>query len=297
MKQVGYVKNTLIEGSATGRGHRSADRDPGRQRGGRPHHRQHDRRQPVRRRTERNRSASLLTDAETLNGGFSISGSQIIGNGYGLFNADAKNEAVREGAPATATNDYWGTRRRTPIVGPTVVTQSRSDAGDEHRPRTRTPTKRASRAPTRRPTRRCCTRPVLGAAPADPVVGTQPDLAPVGEIVNPGGGEAVEAGVAVEPVVVRRRRLRHQVRRASRRTASRSDARSSLRTRSSGRRRQRRSVPRFSSKRRSPTAPVMWSTSAITVPVMTSAAEATEEATKEAEEAARPKNGRRRQRR
>ena len=43
--------------------------------------------------------------------------------------------------------------------------------------------------------------PVLTTAPADPVIGTQPDLAPVGEIVNPGSGEAVEAGVTVEPVV------------------------------------------------------------------------------------------------
>jgi hypothetical protein len=33
------------------------------------------------------------------------------------------------------------------------------------------------------------------------VIGTQPDAAPVGAIVNPDGGEAVEAGVMVEPVV------------------------------------------------------------------------------------------------
>lgn len=44
---------------------------------------------------ERKSVGVLLTDAETLNGGFSITGSMISGNGYGLFNADAKNEVVR----------------------------------------------------------------------------------------------------------------------------------------------------------------------------------------------------------
>jgi hypothetical protein len=191
MKQVGYVKNTLIEGSATGSSATVA------QSGivvadGAVAHITGSVIANNRSTAEPTKSAGvLLLDAETLNGGFSISGSQLIGNGYGLYNANAKNEAVREGAPATATNDYWGSAG-TPIVGPTVVTEPSSKvfsyeegvSGND-----------GAAAPSVLDT------PVLGTAPAAPTVGTQTDLAPAGEIVNPDGGEAVEAGVAVEPVI------------------------------------------------------------------------------------------------
>ena len=120
-------------------GHRGAERDRRLRWGSRPHQRQRDRQQQARDGTEKS-AGVLLLDAETLNGGFSISGSQLIGNGYGLYNADAKNEAVRHGAPATATNDYWGSAG-TPVVGPTVVTEPSSKVFA---------TKRVSRATTRR---------------------------------------------------------------------------------------------------------------------------------------------------
>ncbi len=204
MKQVGYVKNTVIEGSATETsatvaqsGIEVAD--------GAVVHISGSTIANNRYAAEPTKSAGvLLLDAETKNGGFSISGSKIVGNGYGLYNANAKDEAVREGAPATATNNYWGSATSTagsPIIGPTVVVKT------EVTPVTVPPTytyhgyeegisgKDATEAES------VLYSPVLGAAPATPVVGTQTDVPAVGEIVNPDGGEAVEAGVAVEPVV------------------------------------------------------------------------------------------------
>lgn len=191
MKQVGYVKNTLIEGSATGTSGTVAQSGIVVADGAVAHISgsviAHNRLV-----SEPKKSAGvLLLDAETQNGGFSLTGSKLVGNGYGLYNADAKNEAVRLGAPATATNDYWGSVG-TPIDGPTVVTEpSSKEFSYEEGVSGKDSAEAASVLDT----------PVLGAAPATPVVGTQLDLPPVGDIVNPDGGEAVEAGVAIEPVV------------------------------------------------------------------------------------------------
>jgi hypothetical protein len=205
MKQVGYVKNVVVEGSGTSTsttvfqtGVQVAAGAKAKITGSviagnfSPE-------------AERKSVGVLLTDAETLNGGFSITGSRISGNGYGLFNADAKNEAVREGAPATATNDYWGTAGGSPVEGGTPFTKV------EKTPVTVPPTYTytltgvegiSGNDAAATPAPSVNTASPLGAAPAEPTVGTQSDVAPVGEIVNPLSGEAVEAGVAVEPVVV-----------------------------------------------------------------------------------------------
>jgi hypothetical protein len=203
IKQVGYVKNVLVEGSATVTEKVATEQIA--QTGiqvasgatvqitGSTIANNRDSAEP------RKAVGVLLTDAETLNGGFSISGSHIVGNSYGLYNADAKNEAVREGAPATATNDYWGSAGGTPLLGPSVFTRHETKVGEKT---TYSGTSEEGVSPADATAKASVTvAPVLGAAPAEPVVGTQPDLAPVGEIVNPAGGEAVEAGVAVEPVV------------------------------------------------------------------------------------------------
>jgi hypothetical protein len=194
MNQVGYVKNTLIEGA----GPSTTLKQTGIQVAG----------GAVAQITgstiagnldvneQRASVGVLLTDAETLNGGFSISNSAIKGNGYGLFNADAKNELVREGAPATATDDYWGTGG-SPVEGPTVVVKTEPKAGEF----LYTPGVEGVSGADAATNPSVLSAPVLGAAPATPTVGIQTDLAPVGGIVNPDGGEAVEAGVAVEPVV------------------------------------------------------------------------------------------------
>jgi hypothetical protein len=203
MKQVGYVKNTLVEGSATVTEKATSEATP--QTGIQVAHgatvqitgskiaNNRDSTEP------RKAVGVLLTDAETLNGGFSIKGSRIVGNSYGLFNAEAKNEAVREGAPANATNNYWGTLG-TPVEGPTVFT--RHEVTPVTSPKTFFGTYEEGVSGADAATHPSVLfAPVLGSAPAEPAVGTQTDLPPVGEIVNPGSGEAVEAGVAVEPVV------------------------------------------------------------------------------------------------
>jgi large repetitive protein len=204
MKQVGYVKDVVVEGAATvtEKDTSEATAQTGIQVAdgatvtitGSKIANNRDAAEP------RKSVGVLLTDAETLNGGFSISGSQIVGNSYGLFNAEAKNEAVRLGAPATASGDYWGTTG-TPVEGPTVFT--RHEVTPATTPKTFFGTYEEGVSGVDSATEPSVLfAPVLGAAPAEPVVGTQPDLAPVGEIVNPAGGEAVEAGVAVEPVVL-----------------------------------------------------------------------------------------------
>jgi hypothetical protein len=195
MNQVGYVKNTLIEGS----GQSTTLKQTGIQvaSGAIAHITGSTIAGNLNVNEQRKSVGVLLTDAEALNGGFSISNSTIKGNGYGLFNADAKNELVREGAPATATNDFWGTAG-TPVEGPTVVVKTEPKPGEFVYTLSGEEGVSGVDAATNPSV---LFTPVLGAATALPVVGTQTDLAPVGDIVNPGGGEAVEAGVAVEPVV------------------------------------------------------------------------------------------------
>jgi large repetitive protein len=194
MNQVGYVKGTLIEGS----GPSTTLKQTGIQvaSGAVAHITGSTIAGNLNVNEQRKSVGVLLTDAETLKGGFSVSGSTIKGNGYGLFDADAKNEAVREGAPATATDDYWGTGG-SPVEGPTVVVKTEPKAGEV----IYTPGAEGISGTDAGSNPSVLFAPVLGAAPAVPVVGTQPDLAPVGGVVNPAGGEAVEADVAVEPVI------------------------------------------------------------------------------------------------
>jgi large repetitive protein len=148
---------------------------------------------------ERKTVGVLLTDADT--SGFSIANSDIVGNGYGLFNANATNEGVREGAPATATNDYWGVTGGDPILGPTAFTKE--EITPETNPKTyRYPTHEEGVSDNDGGGNASVLfAPVLGAVPAEPKVPAMPDLAPVARIVEPVGGEAAEAGVPVEPVV------------------------------------------------------------------------------------------------
>ncbi len=128
----------------------------------------------------------LLTGAETLNEGVSITGSLFTGDAYGVYNANAANTEVRVGAPVSALEDFWGSggnpREGATETGPPEVEGiSPKDTGGN-----------AS----------VLFAPVATAAPEVPAVpSTLPDAAPVGAIVNPGGGEAVTAGTAIEPVV------------------------------------------------------------------------------------------------
>lgn len=57
----------------------------------------------------------LLTDAGTEDGALTVSGSNITGNGFAVFNANADNSGVREGAPVTVSGSYVGTAA--PVAG------------------------------------------------------------------------------------------------------------------------------------------------------------------------------------
>ena len=57
---------------------------------------------------QRQSAGILLTDANTTGANWTAGDSIITGNGYGVFNANIDNSAIRVGAPADATDNYWG---------------------------------------------------------------------------------------------------------------------------------------------------------------------------------------------
>jgi large repetitive protein len=123
----------------------------------------------------------LLSKAAGEGAGVKVSGSYIAGNkGYGLWNGDAA--LTTPSATATdASGNWWGTNG-TPAEAETVLgppdVEGVSGAGS------------VTFAPT------------AGAIPTVPAVPSAlPDQAPVGVLVEPGDGEAVESGEAIEPVV------------------------------------------------------------------------------------------------
>jgi large repetitive protein len=123
----------------------------------------------------------LLSKAAGEGTGVKVSGSAISANGaYGLYNGDAALTTPSATA-VNASGNYWGTNG-TPAEAETVIgppdVEGISGGGS------------------------VTFAPVAGALPIVPAVpALLPDAAPVGEIVNPGAGEAAEAGVAIEPVV------------------------------------------------------------------------------------------------
>jgi large repetitive protein len=123
----------------------------------------------------------LLSKAAGEGAGVKVSGSTIAANrGYGLWNGDAALTTPSTTA-TDATGDYWGTAG-TPAEAETVLgppdVEGVSGAGS------------------------VTFTPVAGAPTVvAPVPSALPDQAPIGELVEPGDGEAVESGEAVEPVV------------------------------------------------------------------------------------------------
>lgn len=116
-------------------------------------------------------------------GALAVKDTTIAGNGgsgYGLYDGNATATAPSSGDAIEATGDRWGSGGA-PIVGETVLGP---------------PDQEGRVGPAE-------IAPVAGSALAVPTVpATMPDAAPVGEIVNPAGGEAAEVGVASEPVVL-----------------------------------------------------------------------------------------------
>jgi hypothetical protein len=123
----------------------------------------------------------LLSKAAGEGAGVKVSGSYIAGNkAYGLWNGDAGLTTPSTTA-TDASGNWWGTDG-TPAEAETVLgppdKEGVSGAGS------------------------VTFTPVAGSIPVlAPVPSALPDAAPVGALVEPGDGEAVESGEAVEPVV------------------------------------------------------------------------------------------------
>ena len=123
----------------------------------------------------------LLSKAAGEGAGVKVSGSYIGANkGYGLWNGDAGLTTASTSA-VDASGNYWGTggtpAEAETVLGPPDV-EGVSGSGS------------------------VTFIPVAGSKPVVAAVPTPlPDAVPVGAIVDPLGGEAVEAGETVEPVV------------------------------------------------------------------------------------------------
>jgi hypothetical protein len=124
----------------------------------------------------------LLSKAAGEGAGVKVNGSYIAGNGaYGLWNGDAGLTTPSTTA-TDATGNWWGTAG-TPAEAETVLgppdVEGVSGAGS------------------------VTFSPIAGGIPTvPPVPSALADQAPVGAIVDPGDGEAVESGETVEPVVL-----------------------------------------------------------------------------------------------
>lgn len=124
----------------------------------------------------------LLTEA----GPVTVTGSLLAGNGYGIYNANAADSEVRKGSPVSAAGNFWGAGGD-PVEGPTQAGPPEVEGIS--------PKDGEGNASVLFGT-------VLGAPPSLPAVpAALPDDAPVGAIVNPGDGESVVPGTALEAVV------------------------------------------------------------------------------------------------
>jgi hypothetical protein len=129
----------------------------------------------------------LLTDAKTETAGaLTAAGNVITGNGFAVYNANADNTAVREGAPITISGSYLGTSA--PVVGgpanPDTGTEAVSGP-DTTGAATVTVASRASSTLVSVPTR----------------VGAVTDKAPSAALVDPGKGMTVKVGETISPLV------------------------------------------------------------------------------------------------
>ncbi len=129
---------------------------------------------------QRKSAGILLTEAGL--GGWYVEDSLIAGNGFGLFNADIADAAIREAAPATALANFWGTTGA-PLEGPSALgTEGVSGKDTLDDPSV-------------------LFGGVLGSAPTPAGPGAVADVAPTGAIVDPADAAEVTAGTTIRPVV------------------------------------------------------------------------------------------------
>jgi hypothetical protein len=176
--QVGYVIGTRVEGSGgsstvpqTGIAFRSGARG-----------------EVLTSTITKNHSTTATTSSYGIltadSGSVSVEESNLTANGekgYALYNGNADASAVSTGAPIEAIGDFWGGSGGAPITGESKLTPTEEEGVEG--PINTTPVATA-----------------MITIPTEEAVPAMPDAAPVGGIVNP-GGEAVEAGVPIEPVV------------------------------------------------------------------------------------------------
>ncbi|MEV4770078.1 Ig-like domain-containing protein [Micromonospora humida] len=129
----------------------------------------------------------LLTDAGTETAG-ALTGTRnvLTGNGFAVYNANADNTAVREGAPFALTGSYLGSGQ--PVPGGPAVPASGVEAisgVDSTGSATVTVTKRRPTPPPAVPT----------------TVGRVADAAPSAEVADPGRGAVLQVGSTVHPLI------------------------------------------------------------------------------------------------
>lgn len=129
----------------------------------------------------------LLTDAKTETAdALTLSGNVITSNGFAVYNANAANTAVREGAPVTVSGSYLGAGD--PVVGgpadPANGIEAISGLDTTSSP-TVIVTERATSTIESVPT----------------AAGAITDAAPTASLIEPGGGERVLVGESVTPLV------------------------------------------------------------------------------------------------
>lgn len=132
----------------------------------------------------------LLTDAGTeTTGALTATGSILTGNGFAIYNANADNTGVREGAPFTATGSYLGTGA--PIAGgpadPSEGLEAISGPDGSAAATVLTPSRVS--AP-------------IASVPT--TAGGVSDEAPTATLIDPADGTDVLLGETIEPIVLGR---------------------------------------------------------------------------------------------
>ena len=126
----------------------------------------------------------LLTDAGTETS-WSASGNIITGNGWALYNANGDNTAVREGAPATATGNYWGPSAPSVGIASSPTTAVEGISGND-----------TLAAATVNAASRLSSPPVLPTGPG-PVIDGEPTAA----LIDPEDQTGIAVGETIKPLI------------------------------------------------------------------------------------------------
>jgi hypothetical protein len=145
----------------------------------------------------------LLADADTgidpKNPGvraLQISGTTFGGNGYAVYNADAANAAVRNGAPVSAIGNYWGCPSGPLGAASSAITGCQGRSGNDAGTPAAGTTPAVPPAPSVDASGFLTTPAVALSVPAKTA-----DAAPTAEILEPIADTVVPVGTTISPVV------------------------------------------------------------------------------------------------